>query len=57
MTDASKIAALLKALKSQVVWIEHWQRDRLCNLPPTEGSLASARQEIITTIEIVEANS
>ena len=56
MTDANKIAALLKALKSQAVWIEHWQKDQTCGLPPTEGSLASARQEIVTTLEIVEAN-
>jgi len=45
------INALRDALKSANAYVKHWQRDRECNLMPTEGSLATAHAEISAAIK------
>jgi hypothetical protein len=37
---------LRNALRSTLGWVEHWKRDRSCNLVPTAESLDTASEEI-----------
>jgi len=41
---------ITETLSSVLAWIEHWERDRECNLAPTAGSLASAKAEILAAL-------
>ncbi|MCS0459499.1 hypothetical protein [Rhizobium favelukesii] len=51
----SEIETLRSALLSQREWIKHWQKDKDCNLAPTNGSLMSALVAIDAALEKSEA--
>ena len=50
---AERESRLVAALQSAGIWMAHWERDRQCRCIPTEGSLAQATQEIVSTLAFV----
>lgn len=51
----TEIETLRSALLNQREWIKHWQKDKDCNLAPTDGSLTSALVAIDIALEKTEA--
>jgi hypothetical protein len=46
---------ILAALVSARAWVQHWQRDRECNLLPTAESLAKANVDLSVAIALLKA--